>query len=153
MIAWRPAKSTDDEAIVAMYEALYQEDPGPEPASIERVRQTLARFEDHPDSGRSVVLEIEGRCVGYALLIPFWSNELGGEICVVDEIYVQPSWRGQGHATSLIRSLSTASELWPRQAVALELELTPSNVRARALYERLGFSVKRNTTMRLLSRK
>ena len=152
MVAWRAASSSDDDAIIAMYRALYEEDPGPEPVAIVRIRRTLARFRDRPESGRAVVLHADGRSVGYALLIPFWSNELGGEICTVDEIYVQPAWRGQGYASALITSLSTASNLWPEQPVALELEITPTNARARALYERLGFSIKKNTTMRRQSR-
>jgi hypothetical protein len=52
----------------------------------------------------------------------------------------------------LITSLSAASDLWPGIPVALELEITPTNAKARALYERLGFAVKRNTTMRRLAR-
>jgi GNAT superfamily N-acetyltransferase len=152
MAEWRVGRSGDDEAIVAMCEALYEEDPGPEPVSLERVRRTLARFGAAPDSGRAVVLDAGGHSVGYAFLIPFWSNELGGEICVIDELYVQAAWRGQGHATTLITSLSAASDLWPGIPVALELEITPTNAKARALYERLGFAVKRNTTMRRLAR-
>jgi GNAT superfamily N-acetyltransferase len=152
MVEWRAAKGADDDAIVAMYEALYAEDPGPEPVSLERIRQTLARFGADPIRGRAVVLVSDGRTVGYAFLIPFWSNELGGEICVIDELYVQAAWRGQGHATTLITSLSAASDLWPGIPVALELEITPTNAKARALYERLGFAVKRNTTMRRLAR-
>jgi GNAT superfamily N-acetyltransferase len=143
MVQWRAARSSDDDAIVAMYQALYAEDPGPE---------TLARFGAFPERGRAVVLVSDGRTVGYAFLIPFWSNELGGEICVIDELYVQAAWRGQGHATTLITSLSAASDLWPGIPVALELEITPTNAKARALYERLGFAVKRNTTMRRLAR-
>lgn len=151
MVRWRAAGSSDDDAIVAMYEALYAEDPGPEPVSLERIGQTLARFGAFPERGRAVVLHADGPIVGYAFLIPFWSNELGGEICVIDELYVQPTWRGQGHATALIKALSTDNALWPGRPVALELEITPTNAKARALYERLGFAIKRNTTMRRLA--
>jgi GNAT superfamily N-acetyltransferase len=149
MDGWRPARGDDNEAIVAMYTALYEEDPGPEPTSLDRVRMTLANFGRDPARGRAVVLDVHERPVGYAFLVPFWSNELGGEICVVDELYIQQGWRRKGHATSLIKRLSAPSNIWPGRPVALELEITPTNKRARVLYERLGFLVKRNTTMRL----
>lgn len=152
MVMWRAAVGADDEAIVAMYTALYEEDPGPEPVSLERIHQTLARFGAAPERGRAVVLDADGQPAGYAFLIPFWSNELGGEICVIDELYVRREWRGQGHATSLIEALSTTGDLWPGCPVALELEITPSNTKARALYERLGFAIKRNATMRRKAR-
>jgi ribosomal protein S18 acetylase RimI-like enzyme len=34
--------------------------------------------------------------------------------------------------------------------VALELETTPTNAKARAFYERVGFTLKRNATLRLV---
>ena len=69
-------------------------------------------------------------------------------VCVVDELYVVPSNRGRGLATWLVRSLLERSTPWFRDAVAFELEVSPANVRARALYERLGFRAKRNAVLR-----
>jgi hypothetical protein len=46
--------------------------------------------------------------------------------------------------------LQRGSELWPERPVALELEVSPANTRARALYDRLGFVTKHNTTLRLM---
>jgi hypothetical protein len=40
-----------------------------------------------------VVCDVERRTVGYALLISFWSNELGGEVCNIDELFVAPVYR------------------------------------------------------------
>lgn len=149
MAHWRLADESDREAIVAMCLALYAEDPSEQPMSAARISQTLRSFREEPTRGRAVVLEVDGVCVGYALLASFWSNELGGEICTIDELYVKPALRGNGYGTALVRSLSSAEGLWPRRPVALELETTPDNRRARSLYQRLGFTEKRNTTFRL----
>jgi ribosomal protein S18 acetylase RimI-like enzyme len=93
-----------------------------------------------PHRGRALVCEVDGRPAGYALLISFWSNELGGEVCNIDELFVAPEYRGRGLATDLFTML-TANEqsLWPTKPAALALEVSPTNIRARALYERLGF--------------
>lgn len=95
-----------------------------------------------------MVLELEGRTRGYALLVTFWSNELGGEVCRIDELYVEPEHRGNGHATRLLQGLSAGSEPWLKSVVALALEVTPDRARVRQFYERIGFR-STNVTMQL----
>jgi GNAT superfamily N-acetyltransferase len=136
---WRLARADEDERVVEMSLALYRDDPGPRPVELEQVRRTLETLRREPWRGRAVVLDKDGEVLGYALLISFWSNELGGEVCDVDELFVAPEHRGQGHGTSLFTAIDRG-ELWPGSAVALALGTTPGNERARRLYERLGFA-------------
>ncbi len=107
-----------------------------------RVLQALDRFRREPMRGRAAVLELQGSLEGYALLTSFLSNEYGGVICFVDELYVSPAKRGQGHGTSLFEQVMTDRTLWPEPPVGISLEVRPENLRARRLYERLGFKVK-----------
>jgi ribosomal protein S18 acetylase RimI-like enzyme len=113
-----------------------------------QVRRTLAEFRATPTRGRAVVLEEGGPAAGYALLVSFWSNELGGELCNVDELWVSPHARGRGHATALLRGIMRGDGPWPAVPVAVELEVSPRNARARALYEALGFQPYRNAMLR-----
>jgi GNAT superfamily N-acetyltransferase len=145
---WRVASVADDERIVAMCMALNAEDPGPAPVLPQQVRRTLAKLRQEPARGRAVVCNIGGCAVGYALLISFWSNELGGEVCTIDELFLLREHRGHGLATALLEGLAGGDQLlWPAGAAALALEVSPRNERARALYERLGFEY-RNLAMR-----
>jgi ribosomal protein S18 acetylase RimI-like enzyme len=144
---WREARPEDDDAVVDLALALYREDPGEAPVEAAQVRHTLETFRREPWRGRALVLD-QGGTGGYALLVSFWSSELGGEVCEVDELYVAPSLRGRGHGTALFDALSRG-ELWPGKAAALSLSVTPGNARARRLYERLGF---RATWTRLVRR-
>ena len=133
-----------------MFRNLYAEDPSPAPVPEHHTRQTLARFRSEPIRGIAVVLELDHTIAGYSFLVSFWSNELGGEIIVIDELYVRPAHRNQGHARTLITALSRENNLWPGRIVAVELETTPQNRRASALYTRLGFRPVKNTRLRLL---
>ena len=144
---WRLATAADDLAVLGMFQALYREDPSPDPVPDEQLLRTLRALREQPVRGCAIVLEIDGACVGYALLVSFWSNELGGEVANIDELYVAPDHRGRGAGTRLVEQLARG-ELWGRVPVAIDLEVTPDNHRARALYERLGFVAAKNTVMR-----
>ncbi len=81
---------------------------------------------------------MDGRSAGYALLVSFWSNELGGEICDVDEVFVAPGDRNRGWGKALFEAIERG-RLWPSPIVGIALGTTPGNAAARRLYERLGF--------------
>lgn len=147
---WRHARTEDDDAIVSMCLALNAEDPGPRAVPQHHTRATLARFRAEPVRGRALVLELEGKPAGYCLLASFWSNELGGEICIVDELFVIREHREKGHGRDLLEGLiSGSSALWNGRPVAFDLEATPANQRARAFYESLGFRPLKNSHLRL----
>jgi GNAT superfamily N-acetyltransferase len=136
---WRRARPDDDDRIVAMCSELYSEDPGQKPVPPEHARNTLSFLRREPSRGHALVLEVDGASVGYAILIAFWSNELGGDVCEIDELFVAPQHRSRGHGAALFRGIESG-DLWGRPRVALALLTTPDNARARKLYERVGFS-------------
>ncbi len=144
-----------------MSQALYQEDPGQKPMSARVIARTLRTFAREPVRGLAVVCAAKmGRevvaagageaLVGYALLCSFWSNELHGEVCTIDELYVVAAQRNRGLGSMLVQGLARGTLPFCRRAVAFELEVSPRNLRARALYERLGFVSRKNATLRLL---
>jgi ribosomal protein S18 acetylase RimI-like enzyme len=140
---WRPARPDEDAALIALCGALYAEDPSPAPVPPAQVAATLAALRAAPWRGRALALELGAGPVGYALLIAFWSNELGGEVCVIDELYVAPAQRSQGWGSALLTALQgEPGALWPERPAALALEVTPGNHAAQALYARLGFAGK-----------
>jgi ribosomal protein S18 acetylase RimI-like enzyme len=116
------------------------------------MRRTLLELRELPLRGRVVALEVDGRVCGYAVLITFWSNEIGGEGCLIDELYVEPEYRGRGHASGLFERLAARSDPSLPDYVALVLEVTPANARAYRLYQRLGF-VPGNRSLRRMLKK
>lgn len=149
---WRLATVHEDEKIISLCRELNSEDPGPNPVPDKHMKNTLLTLRKEESRGKALVLEVNQIIVGYALLISFWSNELGGEVCNIDELYVEPQYRRNGYSTTLVKALIGKNAFWPRTPVAIELEVTPVNTKAREFYTRLGFHPQKNAQMRLLLR-
>src|SRR4029453_4838299 len=128
------ARSKEEESIVAMCLELHREDPGLFTVGAEQVYRTLEMLRLEPWRGQAVVLDVTDQLAGYSFLISFWSNELGGEICEIDEVFITPSFRNRGWGTSLIGAIERG-ELYSRSPVAITLGVTAGNQRARRLYE------------------
>ncbi len=126
--------------------ALYQEDPACDNRSptVTSCQQTIRFLLNHPDRGRVILLVENDIPCGYAILIPYWSNEFAGTLLFIDELFVKPEFRGRGIATAFLQWLSTAP---PFNAVSLALEVSERNDRARRLYASLGFTPRTYTMM------
>ena len=136
---WRPATEKDDDVVTKMCRGLHMEDPGPWPVEARQMRATLATLRREPWRGRAVVLAVGRRIVGYALLIAYWSNELGGEVCGIHELFVARGSRGRGHGAALFEAIERG-DLWDGPLAGLALGVTQGNTGARLLYQRLGFA-------------
>jgi GNAT superfamily N-acetyltransferase len=130
--------------LVAMMAALYTEDPSTYPIDPARFGGTIRFLLANPQRGCIVVFKQGQLLQGYALLIPFWSNELGGTLLFVDELFVVPAARNRGIAHRLFEFLEDRP---PFNAVFLAVEVSRRNVRARRLYESLGFVARKYTMM------
>ncbi len=142
-IGYREYTNEDFEALCRMVLALYTEDPEGEPVTVDKIRLTVKEAALHPDKLRIILFEQGDSIVGYSILTFFWSNEHGGDIVNIDEIFVDPSYRGKGIGASFIGGLF---QRFP-SAVGLKLEVSPSNHRARKAYEKAGFEEAPNIHM------
>lgn len=129
--------------VLRMMRALYadggdlQVDPAAFPSTIDYLL-------DNPAAGR-IVLLTDGRVLhGYALLVWYWSNEWGGVVLLLDELFVDEKFRGRGIAKSFLKHIERER---PFGAVVVALEVSLHNPRARALYESMGFTDRHLRTM------
>src|SRR5438477_6450973 len=121
-----------DDAVVSMMNALYAEDSATAPHDSSKFAQTLRLLRSEPARGRVILfLEENNSLHGYAIVIPFWSNELGGAVAFVDELYVIPNSRRMGIARGLFEFVNRER---PFGAVAMSLEVSPKNQKAWNLY-------------------
>jgi ribosomal protein S18 acetylase RimI-like enzyme len=73
------------------------------------------------------------------------SHEVDNDRFLIDGICVAAGARGQGVGTALIEAL--AQDARARAYAEMRLDVIDTNIRARALYERLGFRVVRSETL------
>lgn len=83
------------------------------------------------------LLEEDGRAVGYALTATTYSRESGGKVLWLEELFILEEYRCLG----LGREYFAFIEKYARDNgfVRIRLEVEAENVRARALYGRLGY--------------
>jgi ribosomal protein S18 acetylase RimI-like enzyme len=116
---------------------LYQEDRGDFEVDSSRFASGIEYLVANPSTGKVVLFREEGELRGYALLVPYWSNEFGGILLFVDELYVAPEFRSQGIGRTFFHFVERKQPFGP--VAALGLGVNPGNMRARKLYESLGF--------------
>lgn len=79
--------------------------------------------------------EKDGKLTGYALLAFTYSNEAGGDVVWIEEVYTIPQARGTGVASKLLDYILNTYE----SAARFRLEITDSNKDAIRLYLKKGF--------------
>lgn len=84
---------------------------------------------------RTLMLEDGGEPVGYGLLSFTYSNEVGGMVVLMEELYIRAAFRGLGHAHSFFAFVERE---YPA-AKRFRLEVRADNVGAISLYRRLGY--------------
>ncbi len=135
-ILYRPMTAADRESVAGMIAQFYQEAGEGENMNAGKIHLTFVRLAAHPESGSVFVFERSGALVGYSILINYWSNEYGGNLLTIDELYTLPEWRGQRIGTNFVHHLILENM---GDFVVLRLEVLPYNRRALRLYEKLGF--------------
>jgi GNAT superfamily N-acetyltransferase len=135
-LQFRKYQSSDFEVLQNFVFQLYVEDVGENEMHSAKIQRTVKMLSQKPDLGEICMIEQASKVVGYALLINYWSNEYGGLIVNIDELFIAANYRNQGIATQFIAYLIDRNE----QEVAFELEVNPENKNAYRLYQRLGFT-------------
>ncbi len=120
-----------------MIVALYQEDPPGEIMSLQKIRGTVQELLSHPEKGDINIFFVDGVIVGYAILVFYWSNEYGGNVALIDELYIKPSWRSKGIGSAFLEQVAAPNI---GNLKGIQVEVTPGNEKALNHYSRNGFS-------------
>jgi len=133
--------ASDADAVIAMMAALYDEDASGY-VSPAHFRRTVDALLADPHRGTIIVFDLgPDRCIGYAILIPYWSNEFGGAMVEVDELFIRPEFRSRSIGRAFIEWIERAR---PHGATVIELEVTPDNHKAQEFYTAVGFEKRAN---------
>lgn len=135
-IRYRKIKASEKKIVTGLIKDFYKEIPGIRGITDEKIKKTFSAFAKDPGKGQIVVIEKDKTIAGYAVLANFWSNEWGGNVLFLDEIYLKPDFRGQGIGRGFINYLIKKKY---NRATAIQLEVAPTNKQAKALYKSIGF--------------
>ena len=80
------------------------------------------------------IFECDEKIAGYGLIAKTFSQEAGGVVVWIEEIYVKAEFRNQGLGSEFIEYVKTNI---PARRYRLETE--PDNIKAQNLYKRHGF--------------
>ena len=81
------------------------------------------------------LIECDGAVAGYGLTARSYSHEAGGPVVWLEELYIRAEFRSRGLDSEFFRQVTEEN----RDARRFRLEVEPENVRAIALYRRLGY--------------
>jgi GNAT superfamily N-acetyltransferase len=135
-IAWRDAAPADEATLLLMMAALAMQEPAIAFDENE-VRDVLRIFLAHPEYGKAWVLDDEGRVAGYLILTLGFSFEYRGRDAFIDELYIEPAYRGRGFGRI---GMQVAEECARQLGVnAVHLEVDRANHSALEFYRRIRY--------------
>lgn len=100
----------------------------------EFIIKTFEELMNSDNYAQCYIFEKDNKKAGYALLAKTFSQEAGGVVLWIDELYISPEFRSQGLASSFFKYLKESSK-----AARLRLEFCPDNLKAIEIYKRHGF--------------
>ena len=86
--------------------------------------------------GKLFILEHGGDGAGYGLVAKTFSQEAGGYVYWVEELYIMEEHRAKGLGSEFLAFIDKNRE---EGVTRIRLEVEEDNVRAMALYEKLGY--------------
>ena len=139
-VSYRDFEEKDFGAFREMVFCLYEEDPEGQPIDDEKLRKTIGESLAHPEKIRIIMIRADDVVAGYGILVFYWSNEYGGDILNIDELYIKKEYRGNRVASDFIKNQIDTN----KNIVAVAVETTSSNSAAAKLYMQLGFKASPN---------
>ncbi len=85
---------------------------------------------------RVLIFEQDDKIAGFSHISFSWSSEVGGLVVIIEDLYIKPDFRSKGIGRAFFNEIF---EEYKDKAMRFRLEVAKDNLRARALYEDLGF--------------
>ena len=132
----RKINETDRADYLAMAEEFYASEAVLHSVSRAHFERTLDELLSSDVYAEGYLFEKKGEAAGYALIAKTFSQEAGGMVYWLEELYVRPAFRGQGIAAKFLAFLTETAS---RRGARLRLETEPENAQAIELYRKRGF--------------
>ena len=133
---FRKITEKDRELYISYADTFYHTDAVNAPVPENNYRATFDELMRSDVYAEGYVFEYDGKPCGYALLAKTFSQEAGGLMVSVEELYIDPEYRSRGIVTEFFDWLKSKPEI-----MRLRLEVEDYNERAIRLYKRIGFEM------------
>lgn len=130
----RKIRKEDESAYTEMAKDFYSSPAVLDNIPEKNISSSFRAFLDCTPYGDAFMIEEDGEIAGYGVLAYTWSQEAGGRVVWIEEIYIKEGFRRHGIGSGFINYVLTEI---PAKRYRLETE--PENEKAAALYRRLGF--------------
>ena len=136
MLDIRPIRKDDKDVYLQMAGEFYSTDAVLLHVGEEHFTSTFEELMRSDDYAACYIFELDGEIAGYALLAKTYSQEAGGKVIWIEEIYVSPDFRGRGIGKAFFEFLLKNR---PSDVKRLRLEVERENSGAVKLYKSFGF--------------
>ena len=132
----RKVTAADREIYLALANEFYHSDAVYAPVPTAHMELTLDEVLKSNQYAELYMLCVEEEIAGYALLSKTFSQEAGGMLIWIEEVYVRDGFRGHGLGKEFFAFLDQTHSASMKR---YRLEVEDYNTGAISLYERLGF--------------
>lgn len=124
------------QAVVDMMKDFYHSEAVLKSVPEQYFDNTLNRVESNSPFVSLYVIDDGQGAVGYGLLSHTYSNEVGGDVVWIEELYIDASHRGKGLGAQFLDFVSAQYA----HSARIRLEVEPANEGATKLYVKKGYS-------------
>ena len=132
----RKLTPNDRDCYLRLTEAFYSSDAVMTPIPLAFREQTFTELMRSDTYTSGYLFELDKQPVGYALTAKTYSQEAGGMVVWIEELFILPEYRSRGLGSAFFRYLAEVAE---PNAARFRLEVEQENEGAIRLYHRRGF--------------
>ena len=132
----RKMTESDRDLYIEMAEEFYHSDAVLHPIPRAHFEKTAEEALKSGTYAEIYLLEYEGKTAGYGLTARTFSQEAGGQVLWIEELYIREAFRSRGLGSEFFAYVEKKYE---GRAARFRLEVEEDNVRAVSLYKRLGY--------------
>lgn len=132
----REIKAQDKDIFVQMAKEFYKSEAVISEIPTQNILNTFDEVTSNSPYAKAYIIEHDGDIAGYALIAITYSNEAGGIVVWVEEIFIKEKFRGLGLGSEF---LSYVEQEFGDKAKRFRLEISHDNDSAQRLYERKGY--------------
>ncbi|MBQ9886703.1 MAG: GNAT family N-acetyltransferase [Lachnospiraceae bacterium] len=134
----RKINSNDREEYITLAKEFYRAGVTLEVIDTKNIELTFDEMMRSDEYAECYFIEDKGNTVGFALLAKTFSQEAGGMVIWLEELYIRPQYRSMGYGTEFFEYLEANMD---SRVKRVRLEVEEENTRVVDLYKRMGFKM------------